>query len=112
MPRQSLIRHCLLSNPGAAGIFVSRMLNMIKLLPLAAVMLFAACAQNNEHTDSFVHSKVDSIVGARMEEINRRAMEDLDQRMTIEVKQKADSIIAARRAMDTVGGAVAPKPIQ
>ncbi len=73
------------------------MLNIKKLLPLAAIAL-AACNQNPEHTDSFVHAKVDSIVGSRMEEINRKAMEDLDQRMTIEVKQKADSIIAARRA--------------
>ncbi len=70
---------------------------MKKLLPIAALLL-ASCTQNNEHSDSFVHAKVDSIVGSRMEEINRKAMEDLDQRMTIEVKQKADSIIAARRA--------------
>jgi hypothetical protein len=77
--------------------------NMKKLLPLT-VLLFAACSQDNQHTDSFVDAKVDSIVGTRMEEINRKAMEDLDQRMTIEVKQKADSIIAARRAA-MAGGA-------
>jgi predicted lipoprotein len=78
------------------------MLNMKKLLPLA-VLLLAACNQNNDHSDSVVHAKVDSIVGSRMEEINRKAMEDLDQRMTIEVKQKADSIIAARRAAAAKG---------
>lgn len=70
---------------------------MKKLLPLS-LLLLAACNQNNEHTDSFVHAKVDSIVGSRMNEINQKAMEDLDQRMTIEVKQKADSIVAARKS--------------
>lgn len=88
------------------------MLNMKKLLPF--VLLLAACNHNNERNDSFVHSQVDSIVGARMEEVNRKAMEDLDQRMTIEVKQKADSIIAARRAHDTLArpatSAVRPIP--
>jgi hypothetical protein len=79
------------------GNFVMIMQNMKKLLP-AALLLFMACNQNNEHSDSFVHARVDSIVGTRVEEINRRAMEDLDQRMTIEVKQKADSMVAARRA--------------
>jgi hypothetical protein len=73
------------------------MLNMKKLFPFV-ILLFTACREDLEHTDSYVDAKVDSIVGSRMEEINRRAMEDLDQRMTIEVKQKADSIIAARRA--------------
>ena len=69
------------------------------LLAFAAfALLSVSCKQDNEHTDSFVHAKVDSIVGERMQEINRKAMEDLDQRMTIEVKAKADSIIAARKA--------------
>lgn len=84
------------------------MLNVKKFLPIAAIAL-AACSQNPEHTDSFVHAKVDSIVGSRMEEINRKAMEDLDQRMTIEVKQKADSIIAARKAgVDSVHHGTTP----
>jgi hypothetical protein len=68
------------------------------LLPACLLIAFTACNQDNQHTDSYVHARVDSIVGARMEEINRHAMEDLDQRMTIEVRQKADSIIAARHA--------------
>ena len=69
------------------------------LLPLTILsLLFCACSEKTEHSDSFIDAKVDSIVGTRMEEINRAAMEDLDQRMTIEVKAKADSIIAARRA--------------
>jgi hypothetical protein len=87
---------------------------MKKLLPITALLL-AACSQNNEHTDSFVHAKVDSIVGARMNEINQQAMDDLDKRMTIEVKQKADSIIAARkeaqRVADSAAQASAPAPV-
>lgn len=81
---------------------------MKRLLPFT-ILLLAACNQNNEHSDSVVHAKVDSIVGSRMEEINRKAMEDLDQRMTIEVKQKADSIIAARRAAMAKGTDTAHK---
>lgn len=84
------------------------MLNMKKLLPV--VLLLAACNQNNGHNDSYVNAQVDSIVGARMEEINRQAMEDLDHRMAIEVKQKADSIIAARRTGDTAAPAAMPEP--
>jgi len=68
------------------------------LLPACLLLALAGCAQNNQHSDSYVHAKVDSIVGVRMEEINRQAMEDLDQRMSIEVQQKADSILAARQA--------------
>ena len=86
------------------------MLNIKKLLPVA-MLLLAACQRDNEHSDSVVHAKVDSIVGARMEEINRRAMEDLDQRMTIEVKQKADSMIAARRAGDTAKKPATAPPV-
>jgi hypothetical protein len=77
------------------------MLNMKTLLPIILLLLASCQPKDLEHTDSYVDAKVDSIVGSRMEEINRRAMEDLDQRMTIEVKQKADSIIAARRGLDT-----------
>jgi hypothetical protein len=75
------------------------------------VLLAASCNNKNEQTDSFVHAKVDSIVGTRMEEINRKAMEDLDQRMTIEVKAKADSIIAARRGATGKAPAVPRQPI-
>ena len=85
------------------------MLNMKKLLPIA-LLLLAGCSQTSEHTDSFVNAKVDSIVGTRMEEINRRAMEDLDQRMTIEVKAKADSIIAARRSQQPANLPSPPAP--
>jgi hypothetical protein len=69
------------------------------LLPFVIIsLLFGACQEKVQHSDSVINATVDSIVGTRMEEINRRAMEDLDQRMTIEVKSKTDSIITARRA--------------
>lgn len=72
---------------------------MKHLLLIGCLTLLAiSCRNRGEvHNDSYVQAKVDSIVGSRLEEINRKAMEDLDQRMTIEVKAKADSIIAARR---------------
>lgn len=71
----------------------------------------AACNQGSEQNDSAIDAKVDSIVGTRMEEISRKSMEDLDQRMTIEVKAKADSIIAARQAAAAAPPA-APAPQQ
>ncbi len=69
------------------------------LLPLAClVLLTVSCKDKSEvHNDSYVQAKVDSIVGSKLGEINSKAMEDLDQRMTIEVKAKADSIVAARK---------------
>ncbi len=76
----------------------------MKLLLLFTVIIMttSSCKEKTGNSDSFVNAKVDSIVGTRIEEINRRAMEDLDQRMTIEVRAKADSIIAARRGDTTI----------
>ncbi|MEO6833977.1 MAG: hypothetical protein ABI378_14925 [Chitinophagaceae bacterium] len=73
---------------------------MKNLLPaLAIAFVFASCNNKTEqHNDSYIRAKVDSIVGSRLQEMNAKSMEDLDQRMTIEVKAKADSIIAARQA--------------
>jgi hypothetical protein len=86
------------SNLSEEAIFATLTLCMKKLLSFAALCLLAAsCSNQPKQTDSMVDAKVDSIVGTRMEDINSRAMEDLDRRMSIEVKAKADSIIAARR---------------
>ena len=65
-------------------------------IAVAAIIGLSAC-QQKEHvmTESERQAKVDSLVGTKMEEINRLAMEDLDHRMSIEVKAKADSIVAA-----------------
>lgn len=67
--------------------------------------MFASCTDTKQKnlTASQIHAQVDSLVGARMDEINRQAMEDLDHRIAIEVKAKADSIVAARTGhIDTV----------
>jgi hypothetical protein len=101
----SLMRRMAQSNLPEAAIFTSLTLPMKYLLLVALIALFASsCNRKAAHSDSFVNAKVDSIVGTRMEDINTKAMEDLDQRMTIEVKAKADSIIAARRG-DTLTAA-------
>ena len=63
------------------------------------VLLFAGCKEKNtELSPSAIQAKVDSLVGIRMEELNNQAMDDLDRRMSIEVKAKADSIVAAATA--------------
>lgn len=69
-------------------------------------IVFTACAQKEKAiSQSEIQAKVDSIVGTKIGEINRQAMEDLDRRMTIEVKAKADSIVAAAAPADnTVTG--------
>lgn len=69
---------------------------------IAAVLgtaLFTACKDKNEElSPSAIQARVDSLVGVRMEELNRQAMDDLDRRMSIEIKAKADSIVAAAMA--------------
>jgi hypothetical protein len=80
------------------------------LLPVSIMLVLAfSCNNKAEQSDSQIEAKVDSMVGERIMEINRRAMEDLDQRMTIEVKEKADSIIMARRAAASADTAPAPQ---
>lgn len=73
---------------------------MKKLLfpAIAATLMFTAC-QNEVApgmTENEMETKVDSIVGTKLDELNQQATEDLDRRMAIEVKPKADSIVAAR----------------
>ncbi len=47
--------------------------------------------------ESEINAKIDSIVGERLQEINTKAMEDLNNRISIEVKAKTDSIMAAQQ---------------
>lgn len=49
--------------------------------------------------ESAVNAKIDSLVAQRMDEVNARAMEDLNRRISIEVKVKADSILAAKNGV-------------
>ncbi len=83
------------------------------MLPAFLLLLgLSACGEKVKvHDEAWQKRQVDSIVGSRMEEINERAMEDLDQRMSIVVKQKVDSILAARKAATMPDTAVAPPPM-
>ena len=76
--------------------------NMKKLFfPAAIAMLvFSSCGQQAAPAmdDATIQAKADSIVGTKLEELNQQATEDLDRRMAIEVKPKADSIVAAMKA--------------
>jgi len=73
-------------------------MNKLVLVVICLGILLSACIDDKKRslTESAIHAKVDSIVGAKMDEVSRQSMEDLDKRMTIEVKAKADSIVAAR----------------
>lgn len=75
---------------------------MKKLLfpAVIATLTFASCGEKAAPVmdDAAIQAKADSIVGARLEELNQQATEDLDRRLSIEVKPKADSIVAARKA--------------
>lgn len=77
--------------------------SMKKLLLFPAViatLAFASCGEKAAPVmdDATIQVKVDSTVGTKLEELNQQATEDLDRRLAIEVKPKADSIVAARKA--------------
>ena len=66
------------------------------LYALSLVILSASCSSNPETIqESERDAMIDSLVAVRVEEISRQAAEDLDRRRSIEVKAKADSIVAA-----------------
>ncbi len=69
------------------------------LMSLAAgALIFVSCNNNSGGmTENEMNARVDSLVGAQMESLQQEAMNDLDRRMAIEVKAKADSIVAAVR---------------
>lgn len=78
----------------------------MKKIVLGVVLIMGgltACSNNKQNTlsQSDIQAKVDSIVGGRMAELNKQSVEDLENRMAIEVKAKADSIVAARNNPDT-----------
>ncbi|MBA3827635.1 MAG: hypothetical protein H0X33_01745 [Taibaiella sp.] len=77
----------------------------------ASVLLTACGGKERSLRSSVMHAKVDSLVGVKMQDINAQLMEDLDHRISIEVKAKADSIVAARaHPMDTTKRAM-PTPM-
>lgn len=68
------------------------------LFPAAfAAVLFTSCGNNAAPAmdSNAINAKVDSIVGEKLDELSEEAQQDLDRRMAIEVKPKADSIVAA-----------------
>ena len=70
---------------------------MKNILPviLFGVLFTSSCNhKENNNDETSIHARADSIVGMRMMEINQQSMEDLEKRMAIEVKAKADSIVA------------------
>ena len=76
---------------------------MKKLVFVAlGAVLMASCAgeQPKGMTENEYNVKVDSLVGEKMNDLFMQAMEDRDRRISIEVKPKADSIVAAWKAAD------------
>lgn len=63
---------------------------------MAATGLTSCGARQQALTESELNARVDSLVAERVETLNQHYMEDLEKRMAIEVKVKADSIVAAR----------------
>jgi hypothetical protein len=75
----------------------------MKNLVLAIMVMvgMASCsgeAKQQAITESQAQAKIDSIYGEKKNEVFMQAMEDLDRRISIEVKPKADSIVAAWKA--------------
>jgi hypothetical protein len=69
--------------------------NILTLLATAVVL--ASCSdRKKELTQTEIKAKVDSLVGVKLQDLARQSAEDLDRRMSIEIKAKADSIVAAR----------------
>ncbi len=74
-------------------------------LLLSSTLLLTACGEGrNPLSESAVNAKIDSLVGERTKGLIQQSEEDLDRRLSIEVKAKADSIVAARKA-------AAPAPV-
>jgi hypothetical protein len=89
----------------AAGIMKS----LAHLLPVMLLFTTSCNQEEKKFSDTVIHAKADSIVGLRAMELNQQAMDDLEKRMAIEVKAKADSIIAARNPQSPKPGKVAPQ---
>ncbi len=68
-------------------------------ITVVSCIWLSACGSKQEgYTENEANAKIDSIVAERIDELNRHYLEDLEKRMAIEVKVKADSIVAARDA--------------
>lgn len=71
------------------------------VLVVMVIIGLASCSgaeKEQAMTKNQQQAKIDSIYGEKKNEIFTQAMEDLDRRISIEVKPKADSIVAAWKA--------------
>lgn len=72
----------------------------LRLAGLFLALALTACSSSQPEaqpmTQNEINAKIDSLVGVKVSELATQAMIDLDHRMAIEVKAKADSIVAAR----------------
>ena len=76
-------------------------------LLISALAIGGCTKEQPQPTKAEIKATVDSIVDSRTPDLIRQNEESLSYRMTVEVKQKADSIVAAR-----LGLAPAPPPPQ
>jgi len=85
--------------------FAHAMLIIRKGLIACLILGLTSCTKELPPSQTFIHAKADSVAAFRLQEISRQAAEDLDQRMTIELKQRVDSMVQmrlkARHRMDT-----------
>ncbi len=64
---------------------------------------FTACNKQPEPlTKDQIKQKIDSITAMRIKELDAQSMQDLEHRKKIEVKVKADSMVKASIAADTL----------
>ena len=65
-------------------------------------MLLTACSSRKPTlSSSAIDAKIDSLVGERSKGLIQQSEEDLDRRLSIEVKAKADSLVAVRKGAGT-----------
>ncbi len=72
------------------------------------LLLLSCRSETTAISESRRDAVVDSLVGVRMQEVVLHATEDLDRRRSIEVKAKADSIIAAQNDRRISGDSPVP----
>ena len=73
------------------------------LLFVGVFVVFSACNKEKQVISrQIVNKRVDSILSIKLPQVEKDANRDLEHRITIELKVKSDSILNARRVVDTV----------
>ena len=80
-------------------------ISMSLLVTAVLLTLSAGCSREAEKQDTAVSATIDSLVAIRISEANMQAMDQLDSRISIEVPQKADSMVRAREAAPSAAAA-------